>query len=239
MLYSKNWLIGLLILCNGLAVASELDQLAIRYGTDKSSQWHDYAKRYEKYFAPYKDRSIKFLEIGLAMGYSAHMWEHYFSKAQLHFIESDKKFLDIYQSLDSSRSHCYLLDQANENDLLHFINHVGGEFDIILDDGGHQMDQQIISFRMLFPTLKSGGMYIIEDLATSFTATGSYKPESMPGSTVFFLKQLIDEINAFTIKPAGLPYFCADYKRYNDLSYYQKHIESIHFYNCMVVIIKR
>ncbi len=110
---------------------------------------------------------------------------------------------------------------------------------MILDDGGHQMDQQITSFRILFPTVKSGGMYIIEDLATSFTASGQYLTESNSGTTVYFLKQLIDEINSFTIKPAGLPYFCSDYRRYSDLTYYQQSIESIHCHNGTVIICKR
>ena len=52
--------------------------------------------------------------------------------------------------------------------LIQFIQQSGGDFDIILDDGGHKMDQQITSFRVLFPILKSGGVYIIEDLGTSY-----------------------------------------------------------------------
>ncbi len=224
---------------DNLAAPGELDQLAINYGTDKSSQWHNYAVKYEKYFAPYKDLSIKFLEIGLAMGHSAHMWEHYFSKADLHFIENDKKFLNIYQTHTPGRSHCYWADQANEADLVQFLLESGGNFDIILDDGGHQMDQQITSFKILFPALKSGGLYIIEDLATSYMVAPGNLKRSIPGTTSSFLQQLVDEINSFTVKPEHLPYFCADYTKHRALSYYQEHIESIHFYNCMVVIIKR
>jgi hypothetical protein len=218
---------------------SHLNDLAIFYGTDKSSHWHNYAEIYEKYFAPLKDSRIKFLEIGLAMGYSAHMWEHYFTEAELHFIENEKNFLEIYQSHAPERSFCHSLDQANENELLEFISKTGGNFDIILDDGGHQMDQQINSFRTLFPALKSGGIYIIEDLATSFSHLNTSVTESLPGTTVFFLKELIDQINSFTVRPPHLPYFCADYTKHHNLNYYQQHIHSIHFYNCMVVIIKR
>jgi predicted O-methyltransferase YrrM len=222
---------------------SQLDQMAINYGTDKSSAWHNYAVHYEKYFSPLKDKPIKFVEIGLAMGYSAHMWEEYFTQAQLYFIENGKNFVDMYCSNTPTRSHVYLLDQANEHDLLQFVSQTDGEFDVILDDGGHQMDQQITSFRMLFPALKSGGMYIIEDLATSYSLikddSGKQTSKSRPDATTRFLQQLIDEINSFTITPCGLPYFCADHKRYNDLNYYQQYIESIHFYNCMVVIFKR
>lgn len=226
-------------LFSSLHAGSELDNLAQKYYADKSSNWHNYAVIYEKYLEPLKNSPIKFLEIGLAMGYSAHMWREYFPAADLHFIENQQHFIDIYMSTNPRRSHCYLLDQSDEFDLLKFIEESGGNFDVILDDGGHQMDQQITSFRILFPAVKSGGIYIIEDLATSFTAMGEYSTESKPGTTVHFLKQLIDEINAFTIKPAGLPYFCSDYRKYSDLTYYQQNIESIHCHNGTVIIVKR
>ncbi len=229
----------LLFSITGLSVASELDNLARQYYADKSSDWHNYVVVYEKYFSPLKNKPIKFLEIGLAMGYSAKMWRDYFTYADLHFIENQQHFIDIYQATNPVKSRCYLLDQANEFDLLKFVDESGGNFDIILDDGGHQMDQQITSFRILFPTVKSGGMYIIEDLATSYTASGHYCTESKPGTTVCFLKVLVDEINSFGSKPVGLPYFCANYAKYNDLNYYQENIESMHFYNGTVIIFKR
>ena len=225
---------------------SELDQLAIKYGTDKSSKWHNYAPTYDKYFNSVRNFPLKFLEIGSGGGCSAHMWEQYFTNADLHFIDNTSDFVKNYQSTAPDRSHCYLVDQANEESLIQFIQQSGGDFDIILDDGGHKMDQQITSFRVLFPILKSGGVYIIEDLGTSYLLEwGGYgtkpNPKTGPGTTISFLQQLIDEINSFTVKPCQLPWFCADFRKYNqnDLTYYQQHIESIHCYNCMVIIFKR
>lgn len=46
-----------------------------------------------------------------------------------------------------------------------------GPFDVIVDDGGHSMDMQIISFQELFLSLKSEGLYFMEDLHTSFLTT--------------------------------------------------------------------
>lgn len=234
------------MLCTGDPNKSELDQLAIKYGTDKSSKWHNYAPTYDKYFNSVRNFPLKFLEIGLAGGCSAHMWEQYFTNADLHFIDNTSDFVKNYQSTAPDRSHCYLVDQANEESLIQFIQQSGGDFDIILDDGGHKMDQQITSFRVLFPILKSGGVYIIEDLGTSYLLEwGGYgtkpNPKTGPGTTISFLQQLIDEINSFTVKPCQLPWFCADFRKYNqnDLTYYQQHIESIHCYNCMVIIFKR
>lgn len=43
----------------------------------------------------------------------------------------------------------------------------GGNFDIVLDDGGHTYQQQLTSFQALWPSVASGGLYVIEDLQVS------------------------------------------------------------------------
>lgn len=60
--------------------------------------------------------------------------------------------------------------QEDEAFLDSFINASGGGFDIIIDDGGHTMNQQIVSLQKLFPIIKPGGIYFCEDLATSYQA---------------------------------------------------------------------
>jgi len=59
-------------------------------------------------------------------------------------------------------------DQENV-DVLRNLTSRYGPFDIIVDDGGHTMKQQIASFRTLFPAMKPGGLYFLEDLGTSFS----------------------------------------------------------------------
>ena len=111
-----------------------------------------------------EDKPIKFLEIGIFEGASVKLWEEYFKNADLHFI--DITFQNIKHF--SNRSHYHLCDQENPESLQAFIQKTGGDFDLIIDDGGHTMKQQITSFVTLFPYLKSGGIYIIEDLHTSY-----------------------------------------------------------------------
>lgn len=236
-------LLSMMIKMNG---ATDLNALGLMYKTDKASNWHNYTEVYSKYFEKLRYEPIKFLEIGLAGGCSARMWEQYFTCAELYFIDNKKEFVETYESTMPGRSQCYLVDQASEASLMEFIQKVGGDFDIILDDGGHIMNQQITSFKMLFPVVKKGGLYVIEDLGTSYlTEWGGYgsksNPKSGPGTTIAFLQQLIDEINSFTVLPCDLPYFCADYKRYKSeqLRYLQAHIGAIHCYNCLVIIEKR
>ena len=64
-------------------------------------------------------------------------------------------------------------------------------FDIIIDDGGHKMSEQISSFRMLYPNLNKGGLYIIEDLNSSYW--DEFWDQEL--KTTDFLKGLVDDVN--------------------------------------------
>lgn len=225
------------------AISNPLDQLALKYGTDKSSQSHNYTKLYDKYFSSMRGEPICFLEIGILNGSSAHMWEDYFENASLYFIDIDDKSVNSAQRALSSRSHCYKVDQSNAEALLRFAQHTKANFDIILDDGGHTMQQQIISFKTLFPFLKENGVYIIEDLHTSFWknwgGSGSQtNPKADNTTTIGYLKELLTDINII-----GGYTGCADTDKCpislkNNLTYLQQHISSIHFYNSICFIFK-
>lgn len=218
-----------------------LDSLGLEYGTDKSSISHAYTKIYEKYFSPLKEKPLRFLEIGFFQGNSAHMWEKYFSDAQLFFIDIDPLTRNFFQNF--ARAKLSIVNQENPNELSNFIREVGGDFDIIIDDGGHTMNQQIISFKVLFPFLKSGGIYVIEDLHTSYTYIPDYERfhyNNTQGQTaVEFLQSLIHSINN-----VGARNGCADFSKcpeslYSLLSKHEKEIESLHFYCSLCFIFKR
>jgi len=82
-------------------------------------------------------------------------------------------------------------DQADVPFLRSFVEKHGGDFDIIVDDGGHTMVQQITSLIELLPSLKSGGLYFLEDLQTSYLESygGGYLNEK---STIEYIKKMID-----------------------------------------------
>jgi hypothetical protein len=63
-------------------------------------------------------------------------------------------------------------DQGNVDDLRHFLNSVNEEIDFMVDDGGHTMHQQQLSFAVSFPYIRPGGYYVIEDLHTSLKSAG-------------------------------------------------------------------
>ncbi len=242
MKFNYYYILALLFLKTFYSHTQSLDELGIQYNTDKSSLFHSYTKIYEKYFKDLKNEPIKFLEIGFCRGASAHMWEKYFNNAQLFFIDIDPSALNFLDNF--KRTSLHFVNQEDPAELNQFIEQVGSDFDIIIDDGGHTMNQQITSFKILFPHLKSGGIYVIEDLHTSYPygpnyalAYGSGNPAQQ--TAVEFLKTLIDCVNL-----PGARTTCADVYKcsrniISDLPSYAADIEGIHFYCSLCFIFKK
>jgi len=140
----------------------ELSSLA-KGKTDKAMDAHGFTEIYEHIFHPLKNKSIKILEIGIGKGGSLALWQEYFPDANIYGIDINDR-----SHLNSARIHTFVADQADRDQLKSFISKYGGGFDIIIDDGGHKMEQQQISLGCLFTYVKQGGYYIIEDVHTSF-----------------------------------------------------------------------
>jgi len=147
-----------------------LKEICNKYPTDKGQM--GYVPIYENLFNDLKDKPIKILEIGIKEGGSIKMWSDYFEHGEIYGFDlgwprvgSNDYFKKIEN--DFPRVKTFIGDQRKRDSLLAFIKEYGGEFDIIIDDGGHSMPQQQISFGYLFPYVKTGGIYVIEDLVTS------------------------------------------------------------------------
>jgi hypothetical protein len=153
---------------------SELDILARKYGTDKRTNdneeaiYHGYTDVYDKLFSPKKKLCKNLLEIGVREGWSHKMWYEFFPNAMIYGIDN---FSDVvYESIDfeidqieNDRIKIFIGDQSDHEFLEISFQNI--EFDIIIDDGSHRSWHQQLSFKYLFPKLKSGGYYIIEDLS--------------------------------------------------------------------------
>jgi len=140
-----------------------LTELSAKYPSDKSAAYHGYLGIYEMLFTPLRHRDIRFLEIGVFDGHSMRMWEEYFPAARIFGVDIASK-----TEHDSRRVKTIVADQGKRQDLTKVLAVTKGNFDVVLDDGGHTMEQQQLSFGTLFPAVKSGGLYIIEDIHSSF-----------------------------------------------------------------------
>jgi spermidine synthase len=215
-----------------------LDKIAIKHKSDKSSRFHNYAVKYDKILAPYRETFTSILEIGVAQGQSIKMWTDYFPNAKIHGADIDpkSKLSEEY----SNRIKFHLTDQRDRAQLKNLEQY--SPFDLIIDDGNHWWMEQILTFETLFPYLKSGGIFIVEDTTTSYWK--EYK--NNPISAIEYFKGLVDAVNLKGARgsvPANPPKEFGDWNkgwhRREDCFTNVPAFESIQFYNGFIVIYKK
>lgn len=136
-----------------------------RYNTDKGDAEHSFAgqsylNRYDVHFPEIKDDDGDILEIGISFGGSLRLWRDYFTKGKV--FGMDIRDLSEFCPTEG-RIVTIIGDQSNQDDLRK-IKAMSGGFKLIVDDGTHTADDILNSFHWLWPALKSGGWYVMEDL---------------------------------------------------------------------------
>lgn len=134
-----------------------LTELAKKYRVNKRNQ----PTIYQKYFEEKRFDIKKILEIGISHGGSLRMWRDFFPNAVIYGMDCQTKELEEFSM---ERIKLFVGRQEKREDLQALINEFGSDFDLIVEDGGHRVDEQQISFGFLFKYVKSGGMYVIEDV---------------------------------------------------------------------------
>jgi hypothetical protein len=205
---------------------TSLTVLAIKYGTDKWT--HGYIPKYEKYFSPLRQKKLNILEIGIggykypkAGGESLRMWKEYFPNSMIYGI-------DIYDKKPHEEERIRVFQGSQDDpEFLKKVVKKTGSLDLIIDDGSHVSEHVISSFWTLFPLLSNNGIYVIEDLQTSYIPKygGSRENFNYSGTSVGFLKRLIDGLNYQWIK-AHTP------------TYFDQNIVAMHFYPKIAFIFK-
>ena len=162
----------------GLSETSDLGKLFDFFNSDKGNQFenqythpskrtslkikgHGYSNFYQKYFENLKSKNLNILEIGSFHGNAS---------AALFFYFKNSKFFaaDIYPDLfryKSNRIKNFYVNSSNEESIQkNIIDKFSDNFDIIIEDAGHSLKDQIITLFMLFKKLNNGGLFIIEEL---------------------------------------------------------------------------
>jgi hypothetical protein len=192
-----------------------IEELCEVFKSDKCKEGHNFIEQYESIFSAKRDSIKKVLEIGIFRGDSHRLWKGYFTNAKIYGID-----INGDEGLSQEGIFTYRGDQSNRKDLENFVRKYGSDFDIIIDDGGHAMEQQQISWGFLFPYVKSGGLYIIEDVHTSlpkYYGHHSYHVnEDETNTTLVVLEKFI---RTEKIK--------SDYLLLPEMEYLEKNIESI------------
>ena len=202
---------------------------------------YEYFKYYHKHFQPYQGQEITLLEIGVQNGGGLFMWRNYFgSKAKIIGVDIEPKSKVLEKFGFSIR----IGDQADAAFWKSFTEEFN-DIDIIIDDGGHYMDQQIISFQSLFPALNDNGLYLCEDTWTSYwDGLGVKGGIDRPGTFISFVKELVDDIHSTSTHVWGKVednnfakvYGSEEYRK--EPNYYTKSISEISISYSMVFITK-
>lgn len=194
-----------------------------RQNNDRLIQkWVHYFDVYERHFSKYRDQEIVLLEIGVSQGGSLQMWKDYFGpKAKIFGIDINPKC----KELEEENITIFIGSQSDRNFLREVKSKIP-KIDILIDDGGHTMKQQIVSFEELFDHVKLDGVYLCEDLHTSYWLEygGGYKRK---GTFIEYSKNLIDYIHGYHSEQHSL-----------NVSNYTRTIQSAHFYDSILVLEK-
>ncbi|MCR4334665.1 MAG: class I SAM-dependent methyltransferase [Patescibacteria group bacterium] len=154
----------------------------------------NYFGEYDLMFEKYKNRQLRLLEIGIQGGGSLYTWKEFFPQAKIIGIDIDESC----KQYEGENVKIYIGSQE-DGDFLKMVEKNEGPFDIVIDDGGHTMKQQIITFKTLFPLLKEGGIYVIEDLHTSYWYEfGGKRGRSY--TAISLIKKIIDGIHLWAIQ---------------------------------------
>ena len=114
-----------------------------------------YFDLYDSILCEFRYKDIRLLEIGVFKGQSLKMWKNYFPNAQIVGLDIDKDC----KRYKEDRVEIVIGDQL-DGSLLKSL----GNFDVIIDDGGHEPAQVMGSLDIMYPFLNAGGWYIMEDI---------------------------------------------------------------------------
>src|SRR5262249_13348072 len=161
------------------------DFLANRTKGRSVHKWTHYFDIYHRHLERFRDKRIRLLEIGLDQGGSLDMWRSYFgSKAHYYGVDIDPSC----RKYESADTRVFIGDQADRKFWRQFREEVP-DLDIVIDDGGHEPEQQVVSLEELLFHLRPGGVYICEDIHTStndFSAFASRLSDRLHGCSMTF-----------------------------------------------------
>jgi cephalosporin hydroxylase len=186
------------------------------------SKWFHYLPIYDQLLEKYIGTKVKMLEIGVAQGGSLGLWRELLGNDAVIFgVDVNPKCA----AFDGDSGSVRIGSQEDPKFMRNVVAEMTG-LDVVLDDGSHICRHQRASFDVLFPLLAEGGLYIIEDICSSYWPhwEGGYKRR---GTIIEFLKDKVDDIHIHYQKK-GL-----------NSAENMPNIESIQFFDSLAAIRKR
>lgn len=227
--YKKRQIIRKILINDENKNKSDLHEYFIENRDRGTNKILSYFDLYERHFSKFRGKDINILEIGVQNGGDLKMWEYYFTKdnpnvkVNIYGIDINEKAKEV----EGGRIKIFIGSQSDRA----FLKKVKSEIpkiDILIDDGGHEMEQQIVTFEEFYDHIKDNGIYWCEDICTSYWAShnGGYKK---PTSYIEYTKKLIDYLNAYN----------ATISDELEVSDFTNTTYGIHYYENIVVIEKK
>ena len=186
-------------------------------------KWMHYFEIYDRHFSRFRNTDVHIVEFGVSQGGSLQMWKDYFGpQCKIYGIDINPHC----KAFEDDQVTIFTGDQG-DREFLRSLSTLIPRIDILIDDGGHTMKQQIATFEELFNKIDKNGVYLCEDLHTSYWPAwgGGYKK----GKTfIEYSKNFIDYINAWHSKSRRLT-----------VNEFTKTVNSLHYYDSILAIEKR
>jgi hypothetical protein len=207
----------------GAAFENPLGEYFLRNPGRQIHKWHHYFEIYHRHLERFRGRSPVVIEFGVQHGGSMQMWREYFGPgAQIVGVDIDARC----SSGQEESIEIVIGDQADRN-FLASLRQRYPRVDVVIDDGGHTMEQQLATFQELYLHLQPQGVYICEDLHTSYFPSfgGGFR---RPDTFIEFAKGLVDWLNGWYCTEPG-----------QELNAFPRSTHGMHFYDSMLVLEKR
>ena len=185
-------------------------------------KWVHYFDIYDRHFQPYRNKAVTIVEFGVSHGGSLQMWKHYFgNRARIVGVDINPKCASVTEP----QIEVVIGDQEDRGFLRSLVSKVGS-IDVLIEDGGHTMGQQIATFEELWPSIVEGGLYLAEDLHTSYRPNygGGLRRE---GTFIEYAKNLIDQQHAWHSLEDGF-----------EVDAYTRTVRGMHVYDSIIVFDK-
>ena len=207
-----------------VSIRNPLRDWFARHDGRRVNRWDHYLDIYHRHFARFRGRSPVVLEIGVHYGGSLDMWRDYFGPGcRLFGVD----VIPQCQAFETEGTRIFIGSQSDRSFLARLRKEVP-RMDILIDDGGHTMEQQITTFEELFPHLADDGVYLCEDLHTSYWEEfgGGYRKSD---TFIEYTKALVDHLHAWhSREPARFK-----------MSDFTRTAGGMHFYDSVLVIDKK
>lgn len=187
-------------------------------------KWMHYFDIYQRHFERFRGTDVHILEIGVFHGGSLQMWKSYFGdKAKIFGVDINP----LCKRLEEDQIKIFIGDQADKT-FLRWLRREIPRIDVLIEDGGHEMAQQINTFEVMYPHITPSGIYLCEDIHTSYLKEygGGYRKR---GTFIEYSKNLIDYLHAW---------HCGKIERLG-VSDFTRSTYALHYYNCILVIEKK